>query len=94
MALYDALARFDPSPVIALNRAIALRYVAGPAAALAAVEELGAALQRYHLFHATRAELLRALGRADEAHAADRRAFALTANPAERALLEERIGPD
>jgi RNA polymerase sigma factor (sigma-70 family) len=92
LALYDVLARFDPSPVVALNRAIALRYVAGPAAALAVVDTLGAPLARYHLFHATRAELLRALGRSAEAREADMRAIELTANPAERVLLRERIG--
>jgi RNA polymerase sigma-70 factor (ECF subfamily) len=92
LALYDVLARFDPSPVVALNRAIALRYVAGPATALATVDTLGAALDRYHLFHAARAELLRALDRTAEAREADRRAIALTGNPAERALLRERIG--
>jgi RNA polymerase sigma factor (sigma-70 family) len=91
LALYDALVRFDPSPVVLLNRAIALRYVAGPDAALATVDTLGASLDRYHLFHATRAELLRALGRTEEAREADLRAIALTANPAERALLRERI---
>ena len=47
LALYDVLARFDPSPVVALNRAIALRHVAGPAAALATVDTLGAPLDRY-----------------------------------------------
>jgi len=92
LELYDVLGRFDPSPVVALNRAIALRYVAGPAAALATADTLGAALDRYHLFHATRAELLRALGRTEEAREADLRAIALTANPAELALLRERIG--
>ena len=92
LALYDVLARFDPSPVVALNRAIALRYVAGPAAALATVDTLGAPLDRYYLFHATRAELLRALGRTAEARDADLRAVALTGNPAERMLLQERIG--
>ena len=92
LALYDVLARFDPSPVVALNRAIALRYVAGPAAALATVDTLGAPLDRYYLFHATRAELLRALGRTAEARDADLRAVALTTNPAERMLLQERIG--
>ena len=92
LALYDVLARFDPSPVIALNRAIALRYVAGPATALATVDTLTAALDRYHLFHATRAELLRALGRVAEAREANLRAIALTANPAERMLLQQRIG--
>jgi len=78
--------------VVALNRAIALRHVAGPAAALATVDTLGAALDRYHLFHTTRAELLRAVGRGEEAREADLRAIALTVNPAERALLQERIG--
>ncbi len=92
LALYDVLARFDPSPVVALNRAIAVRYVAGPAAALAAVDALGGVLERYHLFHATRAQLLRAIGRNSEAREADLRAIALTANPAERTLLQERIG--
>jgi RNA polymerase sigma-70 factor (ECF subfamily) len=92
LALYDVLARFDPSPVVALNRAIALRYIAGANAALDAVDALGGVLDRYHLFHATRAELLRALGRNAEAREADLRAIALTANPAERALLQERIG--
>ncbi len=92
LALYDVLVRFDPSPIVALNRAIALRYVAGPAAALAAVDALGGVLERYHLFHATRAQLLRATGRNSEAREADLRAIALTANPAERTLLQERIG--
>ena len=91
LALYDVLARFDPSPIVALNRAIALRYVAGPEAALAAADTLASALDRYHLFHATRAELLRALGRAEEARESYLRAIALTANPAEQALLRERL---
>lgn len=91
VALYDVLRRFDSSPVVALNRAIALRYVAGPAEALAAVDMLAGALGRYHLLHATRADLLRALGRTPEAKEADLRAIALTANPAERELLRERI---
>jgi predicted RNA polymerase sigma factor len=56
------------------------------------VDGLGAPLDRYHLFHAARAMLLRALGRTGEAREADLRAIALTANPAERALLQERIG--
>ena len=63
-----------------------------PAAALATVDTLGAPLDRYYLFHATRAELLRALGRGAEARDADLRAVALTTNPAERMLLQERIG--
>ena len=91
LSLYEVLHLVDPSPVVDLNRAIAMRYAIGPAEALAAVDALAAALDRYHLFHATRAELLRDLGRADEARAADVRALALTDNPAERALLESRL---
>ena len=91
LALYDVLTRFDPSPVVALNRAVVLREAAGPAAALTAVDALASSLERYHLFHATRAELLRALGRPSEARDADLRAIALTANPAERALYQERV---
>ncbi|MFC7549615.1 RNA polymerase sigma factor [Plantactinospora sp. GCM10030261] len=89
--LYDMLLRLAPSPVTRLQRAIALRYVAGPAAALSDVDVLGGELDGYHLFHATRAELLRDLDRGDEARTADERALALTTNPAERSLLRQRI---
>jgi RNA polymerase sigma-70 factor (ECF subfamily) len=89
--LYDMLLHLAPSPVTRLQRTIALRYAAGPAAALAELEGLAGALDRYHLLHATRAELLRALGRPDQARTADRRALELTSNPAERALLRRRI---
>ncbi|HEV8229693.1 MAG TPA: sigma-70 family RNA polymerase sigma factor [Candidatus Limnocylindria bacterium] len=88
---YDALLAFTDTPVVRLNRAIALWHVAGPADALAAVDALAEDLDRYHLFHATRGELLRALDRRDEARDADRRALELTDNPAERALLERRL---
>lgn len=88
---YDALLGFADTPVVRLNRAIAVRHVAGADAALAALAPLADALDGYHLYHATRAELLRDLGRAGEARDADRRALALTENPAERALLERRI---
>jgi RNA polymerase sigma-70 factor (ECF subfamily) len=91
LALYSLLTRIDDSPVVALGRAIARRYVDGPAAALAEVEELQDPLQRYHLFHATRAALLRDLGRGEEAARADAAALALTRNRGERALLEERL---
>ena len=91
LRLYDLLAAIDPSPVVALNRAIARSRVAGPASALNEIEPLAATLDRYHLFHATRAELLRECGRLDEAQAALDRAIALVSNPAERALLEERL---
>jgi RNA polymerase sigma factor (sigma-70 family) len=91
VVLYDMLLHFAPSPVIRLHRAIALRYVAGSRAALADIDALGHTLDDYHLFHAARAELLRDLGRADEARAADQRALTLTANPAERSLLRQRL---
>jgi RNA polymerase sigma-70 factor (ECF subfamily) len=88
---YDGLLEFGDSPVVRLNRAIAVRHVAGPELALADVDALAGDLDRYHLFHATRAELLRELGRPDEARAADRRALEFTENPAERALLQKRL---
>jgi RNA polymerase sigma-70 factor (ECF subfamily) len=91
LGFYAMLTEFDPSPVVALNRAIALRYVHGSAPALEEVERLAGPLDRYHLFHATRAALLKDLGRTTEAVAADARALELTRNPAERALLEHRL---
>ncbi|GAC1656923.1 MAG: RNA polymerase sigma factor [Candidatus Dormibacteraceae bacterium] len=90
-ALYGLLLRYAPSPVVRLNRAVALRHLQGPGPALAEVDGLAADLSRYHLFHATRAELLRELGQTAEAHRADLAALALTSNPAERALLRERL---
>jgi len=89
--LYDMLLHLAPSPVTRLHRAIALRYTEGPRAAMAELDELAGPLDGHHLFHATRAELLRALGQHDRARDADRRALELTANPAERALLRRRI---
>ena len=89
--LYDMLLHLAPSPVTRLHRAIALRYTEGPRAAMAELDELAGPLDGHHLFHATRAELLRAVGRHDRARDADRRALELTANPAERALLRRRI---
>lgn len=91
VTLYDALLEQMPSPVVALNRAIARRYRDGPTAALADVERLTETLDTYYLFHATRAELLRDLGREPEARTALVRALELTANPAERALLQKRL---
>jgi len=90
--LYEGLARMTGSSVVRLNRAIALSHVAGPERALAELEGMTGELDRYHLFHSTRAALLRDLGRAEEARTADQRALALTGNPAERALLIDRIG--
>jgi RNA polymerase sigma-70 factor (ECF subfamily) len=91
VVLYDMLLHLAPSPVTRLHRAIALRYVTGPAAALSEVDGLANVLDDYHLFHATRAELLRDLGRPDEARAADLRALDRTDNPAEQSLLRHRI---
>jgi len=85
--LYSRLQQLAPSPVVLLNRAVATRYALGAEAALAEIEPLAAELDGYHLFHALRAGLLAALGRADEAQAASERALALTVNPAERELL-------
>jgi RNA polymerase sigma-70 factor (ECF subfamily) len=89
---YDALLAINDSPVVRLNRAIAVWHVSGPEDAYVEIYPLAHELDRYHLYHATRAELLRALGRPDEARDADRRALELTENPAERALLESRLG--
>jgi RNA polymerase sigma-70 factor (ECF subfamily) len=91
VALYDRLARLQPTPVVALNRALAVAELSGPGAALAELEPLGERLAGYHLFHAARAELLRRLGRAAEAAVAVRRARELTENPAERDLLNRRL---
>ncbi|TNU73970.1 RNA polymerase sigma factor [Miniimonas arenae] len=91
--LYGLLTDIDPSPVVRLNASIALAQL-GPGQAeraLAEVEALGAHLAGYHLLHATRAELLRLLGRPAEAAAADRQALALTSNDAERRLLQTRL---
>jgi predicted RNA polymerase sigma factor len=90
-ALYDQLHEVQPSPVVLLSRAVATRYVVGPAQALAEVDALGGRLSGYRLFHATRAELLRACGRTDEAREATRQALALATNPAERELLARRL---
>jgi RNA polymerase sigma factor (sigma-70 family) len=89
--LYDMLLHLAPSPVTRLHRAIALRYTVGPRAAMSELDALAGALDDYHLFHATRADLLRQLGDPDQARAADRRALALTTNPAEQAVLQQRI---
>jgi predicted RNA polymerase sigma factor len=88
---YDALLAHSDSPVVRLNRAIALWHVEGAEQAYIALFPLAEDLDRYHLYHATRAELLRALGRTEEARAADQRALELTENPAERTLLSARL---
>lgn len=88
LALYDQLMALAPSPVVALNRAVAVAETEGPRTALALVDALD--LDGYHAFHAVRAELLRRTGRPTEAAAAYEAAIALTENPAERAHLERR----
>ena len=90
LALYDRLVRVDPSPVVALNRAVAVAEVDGPDVALALVDRLP--LEGYHAFHATRAELLRRLGRGPEARDAYDRALELAGNTAETAYLRRRRG--
>ena len=74
-----------------LQRTVALRYTAGPQAALSELDTLAGTLDGYHLYHATRAEVLRGLGRPDEARTADGRALQLTTNPAEQVLLQQRL---
>jgi RNA polymerase sigma factor (sigma-70 family) len=91
VALYDSLLSLAASPVVQLNRAIALRYLKGPAIALDEVDALAESLDDYYLYHATRGELLRDLGREREANHAILRALQLTTNPAERALLQKRL---
>lgn len=90
LGLYDRLLAQVPTPIVKLNRAVALAEVEGPAAALVVVERLE--LPRYHLLHATRADLLERLGRHREAVAAYDAALELTANAAERRLLRRRRG--
>ena len=91
VALYDQLLRLQPTPVVSLNRALAVAELRGPQPALDEIEPLAGRLAGYHLFHAARAELLRRLGRDDEARRANQTALGLTANPAEQQLLRERI---
>ena len=90
-ALYSLLLTVDPSPIVRLNRAIVIAQVQGPKEALLKVDTLRDVLDRYHLYHATRAALLSRAGRTVEARASDARALRLATNPAERALLEHRL---
>ena len=89
LALYDQLVALAPTPVVALNRAIAMAEVRGPQAGLTLLADLD--LDGYHLFHAARADLLRRLGRPDEAAHAYARAADLAPNDAERAFLYGRL---
>jgi RNA polymerase sigma-70 factor, ECF subfamily len=91
-ALYSLLVQVDASPVIELNRAVAVAMSEGPERGLELIDALeDARLERYHLLHAARADLLRRLDRTEEAAESYRRARALTENPAERAFLERRL---
>jgi RNA polymerase sigma-70 factor (ECF subfamily) len=90
LALYDQLVRLDPSPIIALNRAIAVAELDGPEVGLAAVDRLEHRLAAYHAYHATRADLLRRLGRSQQSRAAYDKAIELAGNTAETAYLTRR----
>ena len=87
--LYDMLLHLAPSPLTRLHRSIALRYSAGPQAALVEVDALRETLDHYHLYHATRAELLRALGHPYQARAADQRALERTTTPLSRPSCDD-----
>ncbi len=90
VALYDQLVRLDPSPIIALNRAVAVAELDGPQVALAVVDGLEGRLAGYHAYHAARADLLRRLGRSQESRAAYDTAIGLAGNAAETAALTRR----
>jgi len=90
VALYGRLSLLDPSPIVRLNRAVAVAEVDGPAVGLAEVDRLGEVLDGYHAFHAARADLLRRLGRSSESRAAYDRAIGLAGNEAELAYLTRR----
>jgi RNA polymerase sigma factor (sigma-70 family) len=92
VALYGHLVLLDPSPIVRLNRAVAIAEVDGPKAGLAEIDRLAEVLDGYHAFHAARADLLRRLGRDGDARAAYDQAICLAGNPAERAYLTRRRG--
>jgi RNA polymerase sigma-70 factor (ECF subfamily) len=90
VALYDRLIGLDPSPIVRLNRAIAVAELDGPDVALAEIDRLDDTLDGYHAYHAARADLLRRVGRSDESRTAYDRAIQLAGNPAERTYLARR----
>jgi RNA polymerase sigma-70 factor (ECF subfamily) len=91
--LYDVLERLQPSPIVSLNRAVALAMASGPEAGLEIVDRLAASsdLDGYHLLHAARADLLRRMGAWAEAAKSYRRALELVTNQSERRFLERRL---
>jgi RNA polymerase sigma-70 factor (ECF subfamily) len=91
IGLYDVLSRLDPSPVVALNRAVAVAMRDGPVAGLALVDALLPELEGYHLAHAARADLCRRLGRKAEAIASYEKALSMSRQEPERRFLERRI---
>lgn len=91
LRLYGVLQHLQPSPVVSLNRAVAVAMVDGPRAGLALIDALAAQLPDYHLLHSARADLLRRLGALAEASDAYRRALALAANDSERRFLDRRL---
>jgi RNA polymerase sigma-70 factor, ECF subfamily len=93
VALYDRLLEWEPTPVVTLNRAVAVAMAGEPAHGLALLDEAGVAraLVDYHLYHSTRADLLRRAGRTEEAVAAYREAKKLTENAAEKSFLDRRL---
>jgi RNA polymerase sigma-70 factor (ECF subfamily) len=94
VGLYDVLARVDPSPVVELNRAVAVAMRDGPTAGLTLIDQILARgeLAGYHLAHSARADLLRRLGRPTEAAAAYRKALELARQEPERRFIEGRLG--
>ncbi len=90
-ALYEALSDATPSPVVELNRAVAVAMADGPDRGLRTLEPLAETLDGYHLFHSARADLLRRLARFEEAAVAYERALELVTNPQERTFLERRL---
>jgi RNA polymerase sigma-70 factor (ECF subfamily) len=91
LQLYSYLERLQPSPVVSLNRAVAVAMVDGPLPALAIIDELAGELEQYHLLHSARADLLRRAGSFEEAAKSYERALALVTNESERRFLERRL---
>ena len=91
LRLYDLLERLQPSPVVSLNRAVAVAMVEGPLPALQLIDALAGDLESYHLLHSARADFLRRAGSAEEAAKSYQRALALVTNDSERRFLERRL---